>query len=637
MHDTRGTADLGRATKPVSAARGAEPVVQRCAVDPIAHTFTGGALAAAGLRRSTPLATAALLLGANAPDVDVFAYFAGEFEALAFRRGVTHGVLALAVWPFLVTALLLLWDRFAPWRRRPNVDRARAGPLLAVSTLAVATHPTLDWLNNYGLRWLMPFDGRWFYGDALFIVDPWLWLGLGGVLFLMYSRRRLPLVRWGLFWLATSFLVLTNGELLPGPAKIVWLAGIAALFTARAFGFAAPQREGAVERAARIALVIAALYVAALTLAGIPARAGVRAGLAARGIDAGDVMVAPAPANPFAGDVIAATDDFDLRRPLELARGAAVRARRRSHPDAATGRGRQSCGVHARSAQLPRVVAVPVRRGRIERGRRANGELPRRALSQRRTARRSTRAARPRPAPARGGMSRAPLAWTSSSHTAFVHEEERDLVDVDVLDRERSAGSTALITGSNGETTLSSRGYIIALAILSRRVRTYPRRRGHHDPCLPRARRREARRRHGASRHRARVEGPQDGHRHDPHDVDAQIEVKRSKPELVFNLVESFGDDIIGGRWASPACSTCSECPTPAADPASCTCRRTRPSRRSCWLTSRCSYPDFAVVRAGRRLRDRRQPAHAAVRQAAADGRLDRHRCDARWCAIRRS
>jgi inner membrane protein len=285
-------------------------MVQRCAVDPIAHTFTGGALAAAGLRRSTPLATAALLLGANAPDVDVFAYFAGEFEALAFRRGVTHGVLALAVWPFLLTALLLLWDRFAPWRRRPNVERARAGPLLAVSALAVATHPTLDWLNNYGLRWLMPFDGRWFYGDALFIVDPWLWLGLGGVLFLMYSRRRLPLLGWAVFWLATSFFVLASGELMPRPAKIVWFAGIAALLAARAFGFAAPQREGAVERAARVALVVAALYIAALTLAGIPARAGVRADLAARGIAARDVMVAPAPANPFARDVIATTDDF---------------------------------------------------------------------------------------------------------------------------------------------------------------------------------------------------------------------------------------------------------------------------------------------------------------------------------------
>jgi inner membrane protein len=43
-----------------------------------------------------------------------------------------------------------------------------------VSALAVLTHPALDYLNNYGIRWLMPFADRWFYGDALYIVDPWV-------------------------------------------------------------------------------------------------------------------------------------------------------------------------------------------------------------------------------------------------------------------------------------------------------------------------------------------------------------------------------------------------------------------------------------------------------------------------------
>jgi inner membrane protein len=93
-------------------------------MDPVAHTFTGAALAAAGLRRATPLATAALLIGANIPDVDVLSYFAGGFEALAFRRGWTHGVLALAVWPFVVTGALLLWDRWVR-RRRDAARRPR--------------------------------------------------------------------------------------------------------------------------------------------------------------------------------------------------------------------------------------------------------------------------------------------------------------------------------------------------------------------------------------------------------------------------------------------------------------------------------------------------------------------------------
>ena len=96
-------------------------------MDPIAHTFLGASLAGTGLRRVTPLATAALVIGANAPDIDVLASFAGSYAALALRRGWTHGVLAIVVLPFVVTGALLLWDRLRPGRaeRAP----ARAGPL----------------------------------------------------------------------------------------------------------------------------------------------------------------------------------------------------------------------------------------------------------------------------------------------------------------------------------------------------------------------------------------------------------------------------------------------------------------------------------------------------------------------------
>src|SRR6185503_9799177 len=136
-------------------------------MDPIAHTFTGMALAAAGLRRATPLATAAVLIGVNAPDVDVFSGAFGSYAPIAFRRGWTHGLLAIAVWPFVIAGALLVYDRYVRRRRDPAAPAARAGPLLAVTALGVATHPALDLLNNYGLRWLMPFVGRWFYGDGV--------------------------------------------------------------------------------------------------------------------------------------------------------------------------------------------------------------------------------------------------------------------------------------------------------------------------------------------------------------------------------------------------------------------------------------------------------------------------------------
>ena len=152
----------------------------------------GAALARAGLARGTALGGTALIVGANLPDVDGLAYFAGPAADLAWRRGWTHGVLALAVLPFLLTGVLLLVERWRG-RARRNTKRAAAMPrrLLLLSFIGILSHPILDTLNTYGVRWLMPFSGRWFYGDALFIVDPWVWLLLSsGIAWSWWQGRK---------------------------------------------------------------------------------------------------------------------------------------------------------------------------------------------------------------------------------------------------------------------------------------------------------------------------------------------------------------------------------------------------------------------------------------------------------------
>ena len=276
-------------------------------MDPIAHTLTGAALATAGLRRVTPLATAALIVGANVPDVDVVMNFAGDYAALAHRRGWTHGVLALVVLPFVVAGSLLAYDRTV--RRRRGMTPARAGPLLALSALAVVTHPFLDWLNNYGLRWLMPFDGRWFYGDALFIIDPWVWLVLGGVMCLAHSRSAAGIASWAAFAVLGTMLMLTTPEV-PTAARVVWIAGLVAVAALRIAGITAQRRPVAIERASRAVLVLFAAYSGVSALANLPAKDTVRATLAAAGVESVDtVMIGPRPADPFAADVVVETPD----------------------------------------------------------------------------------------------------------------------------------------------------------------------------------------------------------------------------------------------------------------------------------------------------------------------------------------
>lgn len=68
---------------------------------------------------------------------------------------------------------------------------ARFAPLLLLAYAGVLTHVALDWLNPYGIRLLMPFSGRWFYGDSVFIIDFWLWLMLGASVWLSWTRDQL--------------------------------------------------------------------------------------------------------------------------------------------------------------------------------------------------------------------------------------------------------------------------------------------------------------------------------------------------------------------------------------------------------------------------------------------------------------
>jgi inner membrane protein len=96
----------------------------------------------------------------------------------------------MMLWPFALTGAMMLADRIVHRLRRAMLPSELVpGRLLFLSSIAILTHPILDTLNTYGMRWLMPFSGRWFYGDTLFIVDPWLWLVLGAGVMLSRSRH----------------------------------------------------------------------------------------------------------------------------------------------------------------------------------------------------------------------------------------------------------------------------------------------------------------------------------------------------------------------------------------------------------------------------------------------------------------
>ena len=160
-------------------------------MDNLTHSLVGAVLGQAGLKKTTGLAMPALIIGANLPDVDSACFFWLEgTEHLGFRRGITHGPPALVLLPLVLAGLLWGWDRWQTQRgTRPEARLpVRFGWLYAMAFIGCLSHPFFDWLNVYGIRLLEPFSSQWFYGDTLFIIDPWLWSLL--IASVWVSRRR---------------------------------------------------------------------------------------------------------------------------------------------------------------------------------------------------------------------------------------------------------------------------------------------------------------------------------------------------------------------------------------------------------------------------------------------------------------
>ncbi|MGQ0639660.1 MAG: metal-dependent hydrolase [Gemmatimonadaceae bacterium] len=234
-------------------------------MDNVCHSLAGAVLAECGFAQRSRFATAALVIGANIPDLDVLYLFGGDLVGLESRRGWTHGIPALATWPFVVVGAVSLWHKYVRQRdvtEQPVDHRV----LLAGSALAVVSHPLLDWLNTYGVRFLMPFSERWFYGDTLFIVDVVL------------------LVLFGFGW---------------------W-------FSRKARRSDLPRST----QPARTAVTLALLYIAIMKLQSARSEVALRETLGMTASTPRDLMIAPLPVSMRSRRSLAATDSGYLLRPV---------------------------------------------------------------------------------------------------------------------------------------------------------------------------------------------------------------------------------------------------------------------------------------------------------------------------------
>ena len=237
-------------------------------MDPFTHSLVGLSAAKAGLGRLSPLATTVCVVAANAPDSDIIVGLTTDrWNYLHHHRGITHSILGTLALAVLLPSIVYGADCLLAVLRRRRARISYRG-LLVASLIATATHPLMDWTNNYGVRPFLPWSGQWFYGDLVFVVDPYMLLILGGTAFLATSDRWPKIVVWVIFAaaiIALSFIVPSRpdpNQISVGLVRAIVLAGILVFAILRVFQLV----RGREKKIALAALGVILIYWGALAL-----------------------------------------------------------------------------------------------------------------------------------------------------------------------------------------------------------------------------------------------------------------------------------------------------------------------------------------------------------------------------------
>jgi inner membrane protein len=291
-------------------------------LDNLTHTLAGLLLAEAAVqaraRWGEPTATfrAAVYFSSvvvnNAPDLDFL--YAGITERpigyLLHHRGYSHTApVALAIG--LVTAAVVI---AIARRRRWPWTRADLVTLLVALCIGPFVHVAMDFSNNYGVHPFWPAYAGTFYGDAVFIVEPFFWaVAIPPLLFAARTRiARFVLGAVLVLGVAACWMV----ALAPQDMRLVFPSMAAAVTFVALLSTVVAFRVGP---KARVGFGIGASWAIAAIFffASSAARAKIRSSPFMAGRTIHDVVITPFPANPFCASALVVTtegDDYVVRR-----------------------------------------------------------------------------------------------------------------------------------------------------------------------------------------------------------------------------------------------------------------------------------------------------------------------------------
>jgi inner membrane protein len=139
-------------------------------VDTLTHALSGALLARATApqqvdEKTLPLRRRLLIgfFAAAAPDLDFVIGYAGPIEYILHHRGVTHSLILLPLWAFLLAKLCaVIWRGDRPWKA-----------YFGVIAMSLGIHIAGDVITSFGTMVFAPFSDMRVEIGTTFIIDLW--------------------------------------------------------------------------------------------------------------------------------------------------------------------------------------------------------------------------------------------------------------------------------------------------------------------------------------------------------------------------------------------------------------------------------------------------------------------------------
>lgn len=138
-------------------------------MDTLTHALSGALLARATApahadEKTLPLGRRLLVgfFAAAAPDLDFVISYVGPIEYILHHRGVTHSLILLPLWAFLLARLGAVIWRDRPWQA-----------YFGIIAMALGLHIAGDWITSFGTMVFAPFSDMRVGIGTTFIIDLW--------------------------------------------------------------------------------------------------------------------------------------------------------------------------------------------------------------------------------------------------------------------------------------------------------------------------------------------------------------------------------------------------------------------------------------------------------------------------------